>query len=203
MKLGNMTIGDLVRLCAVGVLLFGIWGLVIGVAMTWVEDTWPSDDRRHVSEAELRPDRLHFRPVEGSLPPAAQAGTIYVPVYSTVYLGHREVQAGMAVTLSIRNTSPNQELLVHRLDYYDTDGKVVTSLAERPHAVPAMATAEFFIDRRDPIGGSGANYLIEWSVPEGGTAPLVETIMVGRMGGTGITFVGRGVAVQGGVTGPR
>nr|WP_264185492.1 DUF3124 domain-containing protein [Roseicella aerolata] len=163
------------------------------LVLQWAERTWPPEDRRQIAEAELRPDLAHFRPLDGPPPPAARGGVTYVPVYSTLYIGDREVQAGLAVTLSLRNTSPDHELVVHRVDYYDTAGTLLLRLADRPHAVPAMATAEFFIDRRDPAGGPGANYLVEWSIPEGGTDPLIETVMVGRLRNAGITLVGRGL----------
>jgi hypothetical protein len=198
MKLSQMSLGAIVRLWAIGVVVFGTWGVVLVLVMSWAERTWPSDDRRRIAEQELRPDRAHFRPVEGNPPPAARAGTTYGPVYSTVYLGDREVQAGLAVTLSVRNTSPDRELLVHRVDYHDTAGKLAMRLADGPHVVPAMATAEFFIDRRDPVGGPGANYIVEWSVPDGGTDPLIEAVMVGRSSRVGITFVSRGAVVGGG-----
>jgi hypothetical protein len=196
MKLGDMNVRMLVRLTLAGMVIFSIWGVVMVLAMSWVERTWPSDERRQVAEAELRPARANFRPIEGELPAAARAGSTYVPVYSTVYLGNHEVQAGLAVTLSIRNTSSDRELVVRRVDYHDTAGNVVMRLADSPHAVPAMATAEFFIDRRDPVGGPGANYVVEWSVSEGGTDPLIEAVMVGRFGNTGITFTSRGSLIQ-------
>jgi hypothetical protein len=87
MKLGDLNLGALVRLTAAGVVIFGIWGVVMALAMGWAERTWPSDDRRRVTEAELRPARANFRPVEGELPPAARAGSTYVPVYSS-YAGN-------------------------------------------------------------------------------------------------------------------
>ena len=198
MKPGDLNLGTLVRLTAAGMVIFGIWGVVMALAMGWAERTWPSDNRRRVAEAELRPARANFRPIEGELPAAARAGSTYVPVYSTVYLGNREVQAGLAVTLSVRNTSPDRELVVHRVDYHDTSGSLAMRLADRPHAVPAMATAEFFVDRRDPVGGPGANYVVEWSVPEGGNDPLIEAVMVGRVSNVGITFTSRGSLIRGG-----
>jgi Protein of unknown function (DUF3124) len=198
MKLGGMNLGALVRLTAAGVVIFSIWGVVVVLVMSWAERTWPSDERRRVAEAELRPARANFRPIEGELPAAARGGSTYIPVYSTVYLGNREVQAGLAVTLSVRNTSADRELVVHRVDYHDTAGNVTMRLADSPHAVPAMATAEFFIDRRDPVGGPGANYVVEWSVPEGGTDPLIEAVMVGRFSNIGITFTSRGSLIRGG-----
>ena len=185
-----------VWLWAMGVLWLGACGIAMAVLLHWLETRWPTEGRREIAEAERRPDQAHFRPIEGAVPPAALEGTTYVPVYSTLYLGDREVQAGMAVTLSVRNTSPDRELVVHRIEYYDTAGEVTLRLADRPHAVPAMATAEFLIDRDDPVGGTGANYLVAWSVPAGGSAPLVEAVMVGRLGSMSISLVGRGVTLD-------
>jgi hypothetical protein len=85
---------------------------------------------------------------------------------------------------------------VHRVEYYDTRGRLAMRLAEGPHAVPAMGTAEFFIDRRDPVGGPGANYLVDWAVPDGGSEPLIEAVMIGRLSNIGISFVSRGVPVS-------
>lgn len=197
MRFGELKAGALARLLVVGVLLFGAWGVLMAVTLHWLEARWPAEGQREIAAAQQRPDRAHFRPIDGPVPPAAQAGTTYVPVYSTLYLGEREVQAGMAVTLSVRNTSPDRELVVHRIDYHATDGRVAVRLADRPHAVPPMATAEFLIDADDPIGGPGANYLVAWSVPEGGSAPLIEAVMVGRVGDAGISLVGRGVRLDG------
>lgn len=184
------------RLVGLGVLVLGAWGIAMAVTLHWLEERWPAEGRRQIAEAERRPDRAHFRPIEGPVPPAAQAGVTYVPVYSTLYLGDREVHAGMAVTLSVRNTSPDRELVVHRIDYHATGGQIAARLADRPHAVPPMATAEFLIDADDPIGGPGANYLVAWSVPEGGIEPLIEAVMVGRVGDAGISLVGRGVRLD-------
>ena len=49
---------------------------------------------------------------------------IYVPVYSHVYLsgvGKRE----LATTLSIRNTDPDNPIIVQSVTYYGTDGKLL------------------------------------------------------------------------------
>lgn len=201
MKLGDMSLRAIVRLWVIGVVVFSSWGVVLVLLLNWAERTWPSDDRRIITEAELRPDRAHFRPLEGFLPPAARTGITYVPVYSTVYLGERKVKAGMAVTLSIRNTSSDRELLVHQVDYYDTAGKLVMRLADRPHAIPTMGTAEFFIDRQDPVGGPGANYVVAWSVPNDGIDPVIEALMIGRLSNTSISFVSRGSVIsRGGVS---
>lgn len=196
MTQGQPRLRTLVRLVLAGCVIFGAWG--IGMVSTfWLLGMrdGPSETRR-VEEAELRPGRAHFRPLDGPAPQVARTSLTYVPVYSTLYIGDGYAQVGFAVTLSLRNTSPDRDLVVHRVDYYDTAGVLAQRLADRSHAIPPMATAEFFIDRRDPTGGPGANYLIEWSIPEGGTEPLIEAVMVGRFGSAGKTVVSRGQVIR-------
>lgn len=154
------------------------------------------EEARRITTAEKGADPAVFRPLDGAEPlPAAREGTIYVPIYSTLYLGDGLVQAGLAVTLGLHNVSSSHDLVVRRIDYHDTTGHLLRRLVDRPHAIPPMATAEFRIDRDDPSGGSGANYLVEWAVSAGGSEPLVEAVMVGRAGSLGISLVGRGVPV--------
>lgn len=156
----------------------------------------PEDWTRPIAASERGPDPAVFRPLDGAAPlPAALEGTIYVPVYSTLYLGDGLVQAGLAVTLGLHNVSPAHDLVVRRIDYHDTSGRLLRRLVDRPHAIPPMATAEFRIDRDDPSGGSGANYLVEWAAPAGGSGPLVEAVMVGPAGRLGVSLVSRGVPV--------
>ena len=157
----------------------------------------PEDWTRRIAASERGADPAVFRPIDGAAPPpAGRGGTVYVPVYSTLYLGDGLVQAGLAVTLGLHNVSPTHDLVVRRIDYHDTSGRLLRRLVDRPHAIPPMATAEFRIDRDDPSGGSGANYLVEWAAPAGGSEPLVEAVMVGPAGRPGISLVSRGVPVS-------
>lgn len=196
MRKGEFRLRTLARLLATGILIFGMWGLGMVLIFHWLGLGDASENTRHLGEAELRPDRAHFRPVEGAAPLTDRASLTYVPVYSTLYMGDRQVQVGLAVTLSLRNTSPDHDLVVHRVDFYDTAGALTLRLADRPHVIPPMATAEFFIDRDDPIGGPGANYIVEWSKADGGTPPLIEAVMIGRRGYGGITLVSRGSVIR-------
>ena len=166
---------------------------VFAAVMLWA--LHPDDRTRRSAPSEQGTDPAVFRPLDGPPPPAAREGTVYIPVYSTLYLGDRLVQAGLVVTLGLHNVSPAHDLVVRRIDYHDTAGRLLRRLVDGPHAIPPMATAEFRIDRDDPSGGSGANCLVEWAAPAGGSEPRVEAVMVGRAGSLGISLVVRGVPV--------
>lgn len=133
-------------------------------------------------------------PTPPSLEDEPRGEKLYVPVYSSVH--HREGQeALLATTLSVRNTSETGSISLRRVDYYDSQGEKVTSYLEQPIVVGPLVTRSFFVEYRDARGGMGANFIVEWSSAEGVTAPLVETIMVGNLGATGVSLVGHAVPI--------
>ena len=58
-----------------------------------------------------------------------------------------------------------------------------------------MQTIDFLVERRDTQGGSGANFLVQWSAAEGTDRPYTETVMVGTSGTQAICFSRGGIEV--------
>lgn len=85
--------------------------------------------------------------------------------------------------------------MVRRIDHQNTAGRLLRRFADRPHAVPPMATAEFRVDRDDPSGGPGLNYFVEWAAPAGGDEPSAEAVVAGPAGRLGVSLVRSGVPV--------
>lgn len=125
------------------------------------------------------PDALASNPVQGQV--------VYVPAYSHIY--HDDGDAILlTITLSIRNTSLDDEILVKSVRYFDTAGQEVKSYLEKPLRLGPLATTEFLIDRDDTSGGSGANFLVEWVANAVVTAPIIEAVMIDTEGQQGISF---------------
>jgi hypothetical protein len=145
--------------------------------------------------------------VHERLQPAATAdsatitsGTIYVPVYSTLFLGtsNRTSTVDLAATASVRNVSAVHPITLDWVRYYDSVGKHVRDYLTQPSTLPPMGSVEFVIQRSDPTGGPGANFLIRWHAAAVVDEPLVEAIMLGQSGNAGISFSSRGRTVTGG-----
>lgn len=121
--------------------------------------------------------------------------TIYVPVYSHVY-----AQGGkpflLETTLSIRNTDTGRPITLNAVKYFDTAGKLVKDYLDRPVSLAPLATTEVLVEQQDTKGGSGANFLVEWSSREAVTPPLVEAVMVGSAEQANISFVSVGVSLK-------
>jgi len=135
--------------------------------------------------------RAHFRPMDTMPATIAMGQTIYVPVYSHVYL-HNKHKRLLGATLSIRNTDQNDAIVVTGVRYYDTEGKLLETYVDKAHALGPLASMDFVVDQVDQRGGSGANFIVEWVSERKVNPPIVEAVMIGVTGTQGLSFIGAG-----------
>ena len=122
--------------------------------------------------------------------------TVYVPVYSHVFSGPRNIPFLLAATLSIRNTDLSAPLRVTSIDYYDTNGKLVRRYLDKPLTVGPMASTYVHIQEKDVSGGFGANFIVRWEAVRMINAPVMECVMIGATSGQGISFVSTGQEIR-------
>lgn len=128
-------------------------------------------------------------------PPLFKGQKVYVPAYSHIYAGNREMQILLTVTLSIRNTDPKYPMTITAVDYYGTKGEPLSKLLNKPIILGPLESTHYIIPRDDKSGGSGANFLVEWSSEKPINQPIVESVMIGAEGQQGISFTSRGQAI--------
>lgn len=120
---------------------------------------------------------------------------VYVPAYSHVYHGSGEPYL-LTITLSVRNTSMEDEIVVKSVRYFDTKGKEIKSYLNKPVRLPPLATTEVLVRRDDTKGGSGANFLVEWFAEQPVSEPLIEAVMIDTKSQQGISFARRGSVIK-------
>ncbi len=135
-----------------------------------------------------------FHPFAAAAEPAV-GGELYVPVYSSIFIGDGRAVDELAVTVSVRNTSLTDDMVITHIDYYDGDGLEVERFLSEPHRLAPMATGGVFIEQDDPRGGPGANIVVGWEAAVPIEPPLAEAVMVGSYALRGVTFTSRGVAL--------
>ena len=145
-------------------------------------------------------ERLSFAPGRvnepaSSGPPVEIQGeghAYYVPAYSHIYSrGGQPVL--LETTLSIHNTDTKRPLTLDSVRYFDTDGNPVRDfLPDGAMTLAPFATATFLVEEKDVSGGSGANFLVEWTGEEEISVPVIEALMVARDGTHGLSFVTEG-----------
>lgn len=120
------------------------------------------------------------------------------PTDSTTHLPPRAVRvlSRSETCTNLNNIDWNATITLEQVDYFDTHGKRVRRYLSAPMALKPLATAEFMVSALDDEGGSGANFLVEWSGPTNARSPLAETIMVGQTSGGYLSFTSRGVELK-------
>jgi hypothetical protein len=133
-----------------------------------------------------------------ALPPdnLGVSGSFYVPVYSSVSMSQGKLRADFSVTLSIHNASETRPLVLRRIAYFDTSGKMVESYLKAPVALKPVATIEVFVPTTDVRGGTGANFVVDWAATGEIAEPVVEALMVGGLGSGHYAFITQGRPVK-------
>ena len=124
--------------------------------------------------------------------PLTVSGAFYVPVYSSVAMSQGKLRADFSVTLSVHNASETKPLVVRRIAYFDTAGKMVESYLKSPIALKPFGTVEVFIATTDTRGGTGANFVVDWAAAGEIAEPAVEALMIGSVGAGHYAFVSQG-----------
>lgn len=136
-----------------------------------------------------------FHPVaEGSVI-STPINAVYIPVYSEILVSGGG-KLNLAITLSVRNTDFTQTLIVHKVSYYNSAGKLIEDYLEVPYSLEPMASAHFFVAQTDVRGGLGANFIVQWSADKLANEPVIEAVMAGSTGTQGTAFMSHGRAIN-------
>ena len=135
--------------------------------------------------------------------PALSAGqSLYLPVYSHLYHGEVSPKTGkpsetlVSTHVSIRNTDPKLAIRISSARYYNTDGKLLREYVPAPKTIPPFGTHELFVPRSDSSGGSGANFVIDWSAERPANPPVVEALHADIREARTLIFVTTGQPIQ-------
>ena len=124
------------------------------------------------------------------------SGAFYVPAYSSVSMSQGKLRADFSVTLSVHNASETRPLVLKRIAYFDTSGKMVDSYLRSPVALKPFSTIEVSIAANDVRGGTGANFVVDWAAAGEIAEPAVEALMVGSVGAGHYAFISQGRPIR-------
>jgi hypothetical protein len=117
--------------------------------------------------------------------------TIFVPAYAGLYKSAQYI-INLDTTISIHNTDLQDPLIIHSVQYYGGNGKLIKDYVPTPVRLAPMATTTFFVDRAQPQEGLGANFIIKWAAEKKVYEPVVEAVMIGSLGTHGFSFISPG-----------
>ncbi len=134
-------------------------------------------------------------PKADTIIPLSKGQTVYVPIYSHIYSGHRESPFHLVATLSIRNTDHDNSLTITAIDYFDSEGNFVKNYLKNNKALKPMASTRFIVKAKDKAG-SGAKFIIKWEADKQIIPPIIESIMIGTQAQQGVSFTSRGMVIE-------
>jgi hypothetical protein len=166
------------------------------ISILIVVNFYSCNDKGHNAPNSVIPEAVEFKPADNYNPQKLNGQLIYVPIYSSIYSQYKGRLLHMTAILSLRNISPKSEIIIKKIDYYDTNGKLIKSFIQKPFALGKMSTKDFVIAENDLEGGTGANFIIEWDSIKKVSLPIFEAVMIGNSGSQGFSFTSRGKEIE-------
>lgn len=123
-------------------------------------------------------------------------GAHYLSIYSQIYNFSEHLLQDLTVTVSLRNTNRNDTIYINRAEYFNTSGKSIQVYIDESVYLAPLETVEIIIDEIDKKGGSGANFLFDWTIKPGGQEPIFEAVMISMAGAQGLSFVTEGKRIE-------
>lgn len=119
---------------------------------------------------------------------------LYMPVYSNIPYSTK-YQFDLSAFLAIHNTDLKNKIKIIKVDFFNTDGKLIKCFISSPQQISPLATIIFTIPQSDQ-SGTGANFLVEWVADEQVNEPLIESIMKDLSGNKGLSFLSTGRVIR-------
>jgi len=137
-----------------------------------------------------------FLPLQADARTKQKGQTLYVPAYSHIYHGNKEAKINLTTTLSIRNTSRQDNIRIVSVEFYNTDGQLLRSYLDEPVVMTPLQSVRYVIKLDDASGGSGANFIVTWDAEKAVDVPIVESIMLGTGSSYGFAFLTQAVSIE-------
>jgi len=146
--------------------------------------------------SSIDPVNWDKRKVNFTLNDSLISGTTYLSVYSQIYIQTEHKTHDLTATVSMRNTNINDTIFVNKAEYFNTEGKPIRTYFKKPIFIAPLETVEIVIDGIDQEGGTGANFIFNWTKQTNSNEPFFEAVMVSSSGQYGLSFTTQGVKID-------
>jgi len=162
--------------------------LIIGLLL------YSCDDKKKVSS--VNPENWKKSTINYELSDSLKSGTTYLSIYSQIY-GLTEYRTyDLTATISMRNTNRLDTVFIRKSEYYNTKGDLIRTYFNEPIFLGPMETVEIVIDEIDKEGGTGANFIFEWTKKRKSNEPIFESVMISTSGQQGLSFTTQGIKIN-------
>ena len=149
-----------------------------------------------VEMSSVNPINWKKRTVELKQSDSLARGTSYLSIYSQIYSITEHRTHDLTVTVSIRNVNKTDTIYINKAEYFNTQGNLIRTYFNKPIFIAPMETVEIVIDERDQEGGTGANFLFDWTIQQTSNEPIFEAVMISTSGQQGLSFTTQGKKID-------
>lgn len=135
----------------------------------------------------------NYAKIEDSLFTVKQS--VYVPIYSDIYLMDGSKTQQLTATLSVRNISFKDSIYVSSVNYYGSQGELIKKYTESKILVKPMSSIEFVVEQAESKGGPGANFVVNWGAVRSANNPLIQAV-INNNSHASVSFVTYGVVIK-------
>jgi hypothetical protein len=121
---------------------------------------------------------------------------IYIPIYSSIFRHLSAKTYDLTATLSVHNTDLTNSIKLTKVDYYNTGGELIRTYLKDRLVLKPLQTVHFIIWGGDNIGGTGANFIVEWVSEFDVSSPIVEAVTISTSGVQGVSFITVGKVIK-------
>ncbi|MFT7051271.1 MAG: hypothetical protein ACJAZK_001874 [Psychroserpens sp.] len=125
-----------------------------------------------------------------------QTGLSYLSIYSQIYSISQHKTRNLTALASLRNLSTKDTIYILKAGYYGTHGNLLTTYFDHAIYLAPLETTEIIIDEVDIEGGTGSNFIFEWSIPQNCPEPLFEGVMNSTAGQQGLSFTTQSIRIE-------
>jgi hypothetical protein len=161
------------------------------ILMLWASCSSPDDE-----VSSTNPINWNSRKVDEVVNDSLHTGTTYLSVYSHIYSETEHRTHPLTGTISMRNINPKDTIYIHHAEYFNTSGTSIRNYFNHSIYLAPLETVEIVIDQKDKEGGSGANFLFDWSIKPGSNEPHFECVMISTYGQQGLSFTTQGITLK-------
>jgi hypothetical protein len=112
---------------------------------------------------------------------------IFLPIYSSIYHQNNHI-FDLTATLTIHNIDLNHPIIINKIDYFDTDGKLIKRYLSGIDSLFPLQSRQYVIHESDRSGGTAAKFVVQWYSKTKVVKPLIESVMISTTSQQGISF---------------
>lgn len=122
--------------------------------------------------------------------------TIYIPIYSEIYVQNEVRKLRLSNTISIRNTSLKDTIYIEDINHYNSQGELIHKYQDNFLFLAPLQSIQYIIKKRVAEKGIESSFIVIWGANSSEVRPIFQGVMISAYGRYGVSFLTEGVSIS-------